>query len=564
MDSHSGELRNRNATPSEGETSATIVETTNAEPPRGKPVQVVVVNPDHTFSLAEKELERILLSDSVRNKEVVVLSVAGAFRKGKSFLLDFLLRFLEHNCDEAWLNDQNQPLTGFSWRGGSERETTGIWVWDRPFVLKVPSGSTHKEVAVLLMDTQGTFDRESTVKDNVTIFGMSTMLSSIQVYNLTGGIQEDDLQHLHLFTEYGKLAASGELDADAEEKPFQSLLFLIRDWAHLKEYQLGSDGGSSYLEKTLQVEEGQHDDLKSVRQHIRSCFDDIRAFLLPHPGFEVTEDPNFDGRVSLIRPHFIEHMKSLAMSLLSSDSLVLKKVNGETITAKQLFAYFQAYHKIYQSADLPQPKTILEATAEANNTSIRDVALEMYEKTMEHAVGADRPFLPAEKFEDLHKTTQEACLEKFRKAKKMGGADFASRYEKELADRISQRYATYKELNDSKASLSTIRTPLTLCIIAVTSHVMSSILDLLFLSFIGDIIDCVFYVCVAALLAWSVATARGGMDPVLQFTDQYCGLVWEEYIVPGWGYAMQQGATMAIQSAQKRVAGAASNKSKSD
>ena len=37
------------------------------------------------------------------------------------------------------------------------------------------------QIAVILMDTQGAFDSQSTVKDNATIFAMSTMVSSLQV-----------------------------------------------------------------------------------------------------------------------------------------------------------------------------------------------------------------------------------------------------------------------------------------------------------------------------------------------------------------------------------------------
>ena len=40
--------------------------------------------------------------------------------------------------------------------------------------------SVH-QVAVLLMDTQGAFDTQSTVKDCATVFALSTMLSSVQV-----------------------------------------------------------------------------------------------------------------------------------------------------------------------------------------------------------------------------------------------------------------------------------------------------------------------------------------------------------------------------------------------
>jgi len=53
---------------------------------------------------------------------------------------------------------------------------------------------------VLLMDTQGAFDSMSTVKDCATVFALSTLLSSVQVYNLMSNLQEDDLQHLQVFT----------------------------------------------------------------------------------------------------------------------------------------------------------------------------------------------------------------------------------------------------------------------------------------------------------------------------------------------------------------------------
>lgn len=61
---------------------------------RARPVQVLLVKDDHTFELNEAALSRILLSEKVRDREVVAISVAGAFRKGKSFLMDFMLRYM--------------------------------------------------------------------------------------------------------------------------------------------------------------------------------------------------------------------------------------------------------------------------------------------------------------------------------------------------------------------------------------------------------------------------------------------------------------------------------------
>ena len=61
-----------------------------------RPIQIVTAHMDHKFELNIETLEEILLSNEVKDKPVVVLTVAGAFRKGKSFLLDFLLRFLDN------------------------------------------------------------------------------------------------------------------------------------------------------------------------------------------------------------------------------------------------------------------------------------------------------------------------------------------------------------------------------------------------------------------------------------------------------------------------------------
>ena len=59
------------------------------------PVQIVLANEDeHSFELDAAALEKILLQDHIKDLNVVVVSVAGAFRKGKSFLLDFMLRYM--------------------------------------------------------------------------------------------------------------------------------------------------------------------------------------------------------------------------------------------------------------------------------------------------------------------------------------------------------------------------------------------------------------------------------------------------------------------------------------
>jgi atlastin len=39
-----------------------------------------------------------------------------------------------------WLGADDEPLEGFSWRGGSERDTTGILMWSEIFKATLDSG----------------------------------------------------------------------------------------------------------------------------------------------------------------------------------------------------------------------------------------------------------------------------------------------------------------------------------------------------------------------------------------------------------------------------------------
>lgn len=71
------------------------MEKKNMKEDKGHPVQVVLAHPNHTFELDEEALSDILLQDDIKDRSVVVVSVAGAFRKGKSFLLDFFLRYMD-------------------------------------------------------------------------------------------------------------------------------------------------------------------------------------------------------------------------------------------------------------------------------------------------------------------------------------------------------------------------------------------------------------------------------------------------------------------------------------
>ncbi|GAA6219063.1 atlastin-2-like isoform X2 [Lates japonicus] len=485
-----------------------------------RPVQIVTANEEeHSFALQEEALERLLLQEEVQDLHVVVVSVAGAFRKGKSFLLDFMLRYMYKQSD-SWVGGEDEPLTGFTWRGGCERETTGILAWSKVFVVEKPDGC---KVAVLLIDTQGAFDSQSTIKDCATLFALSTMTSSVQVYNLSQNVQEDDLQHLQLFTEYGRLAME-----EVYEKPFQTLMFLIRDWSYPYEHPYGLEGGQSFLEKRLQVKQNQHEELQNVRKHIHSCFSNISCFLLPHPGLKVATNPRFDGRLRDIDEEFKRELVNLVPTLLSPENLVEKEIGGVKITCRDLLQYFKAYMKIYQGEELPHPKSMLQATAEANNLAAVAGAKDVYNKSMEQVCGGDKPYISPTELERRHVELRQASVRHFRSVKKMGGEEFCRRYQEQLEAELDEAYANFSKHNDGKNIFYAARTPATLFAVMFVMYVASLVTGFVGISSVATLCNLVMGVALTALCIWAYVKYSGEFREVGGVIDQVAETLWEQ------------------------------------
>ncbi|KAL4238639.1 putative RING-H2 finger protein [Mactra antiquata] len=742
----------------------------------GEPIQIVSVKDDHTFELDEEKLDTVLLRQEIQGKKAVVVSVAGAFRKGKSFLLDFFLRYLNADCSPDWLGDDESPLEGFSWRGGSERETTGILLWSEPFCFTLPNG---EEVAVLLMDTQGAFDSESTVRDCATVFALSTMISSVQVYNLSQNIQEDDLQHLQLFTEYGRLALEAN---DNESKPFQVLEFLVRDWSYPYDAAYGEAGGSQMLEKRLKVlgqheqksvkiqfsqdialeetqeaetrmeiihpnlgvallpdsspnfralvqsctandndwsddggaenechkheglishksswrstykqeslvsdilnitynahdaagdvralskllqhavstltmkdfsvfffspkavfynnlnsrekaknisslkvavssgickmataeniagsglnldqlkkiyvgdpwEDGllntftmknslgqprvtntkrilesvipkladyfnnrnkQHPELQQIRKHIKSCFSKIGCFLMPHPGLRVATNPHFDGRLKDIETDFKEQLKVLVPQLLAPENLIVKEINGCRITCRDLVEYFKAYIRIYQGEELPEPKSMLQATAEANNLAAVSTARSQYVRDMEEVCGGDKAYIHPTELDKEHQRCLRQALDTFKSARKMGGPEFSSGYAEQLTNEIYDQFENFQKHNESKNIFSAARTPAVLFTVMIVAYMTSGVFSVIGLESIANVFNFTMIIFLMFLISWFYIQYSGEYRTLAIQIDQIATVIWDQALAPLYAQLMQQGAQLAVRQA---------------
>lgn len=231
-----------------------------------------------------------------------------------------------------------------------------------------------EKIAIILLDTQGFFDGRTSARDCSTIFALSTMLSSVQCYNLMNNIQENDLQHLQLFTDYGRLALE-----QTSVKPFQYLLFLVRDWQYAWEIDYGWYG-QEVIDDLLVSTEEQTPEMRKLRHNINASFEDIGVFLMPHPGLIVAESQNFTGELKQIEPNFVTQVKQLAPAVFAPENLIVKKINGDNVRARDLVQYLQAYLKIFNEKSLPEPKSVLLVRREIEVVNVSEKSLNSFSK----------------------------------------------------------------------------------------------------------------------------------------------------------------------------------------
>lgn len=324
--------------------------------------------------------------------------------------------------------------------------TSGIHIWSEIFTHDYEDG---RKVAILLVDTQGTFDSRTSMRDCSMIFALSTLLSSVQIYNVMQNIQEDDLQHLQLFSEIGRMAANDR------RRPFQNLLFLVRDWNYHQEHAYGLVGGQEFLDERLATSEDQESELRSLRYHLRACFDEMQCFLMPYPGRRVTSDNNFTGQLKEIEEDFVENLKILIPHLLAPENLAVKKINGCPLKVDQFLVYFKRYFEVLTSGDMPRAVPIFEATAEIFNTNAVQESQNIYASSTQNLSSANFRINEAQ-LRRQHQVAMRDALNRLEERRLMGSDEYIARFKQMLLDFIEAKLRELEQQNQTRPTVSGI------------------------------------------------------------------------------------------------------------
>lgn len=124
----------------------------------GQPIKLVHIDDQERFSVSDEAM--LFLASQPRDKSVKLISVAGPYRSGKSFLLN---RFLG-------------TQKGFEVGSTIESCTKGIWLWNQPIACD-PNSIT------LLIDTEGLHSSERSKDTDLKIFALTVLLSSAFIFN---------------------------------------------------------------------------------------------------------------------------------------------------------------------------------------------------------------------------------------------------------------------------------------------------------------------------------------------------------------------------------------------
>uniref|UniRef100_A0A7S0FNM2 GB1/RHD3-type G domain-containing protein n=1 Tax=Pyrodinium bahamense TaxID=73915 RepID=A0A7S0FNM2_9DINO len=406
----------------------------------------------------------------------------GAFRTGKSFLLDLFLRYLRHGQSNegpdnkspppprgsgsefplpAWVTASGNTIdgasdescSGFRFKGGMEACTEGIWVWSEPFVRDIKG----RPVALVLMDTQGAWDSCMTKEQSASIFGLTAVLSSKQIYNINMQIQEDKVENLAYFMRFAQaairkasseMAKSGQECNQAEvERPFQSLDFLVRDWRHFRE-----DWSIERCKEQMEEHFSKHLDPKKVVENstaeaLHSMFDRIGCFCLPHPGLTI-ERETWTGNVHDISTDFIRFVDAYMQDVFS-EALDTKSILGSELSTITFPLVLRDFVNAFHDA-APVAMSFTQAMTNATVLLAKEQAMQSYTKKMDEAASSAPRGMEPKQFEDLNLQVSKEIQAEFQRVTIFGPDSTREDAWKSIEESLQTLYKRYVEDNSRR------------------------------------------------------------------------------------------------------------------
>ena len=309
------------------------------------PINLIEFNRNN-FILNEKALD-ILYSIK---EDLVIVSIIGKARTGKSYLMNLLL------------NNQKikYPGSGFEISSRLNSCTRGIWLWDTP--RQKPNSSSK----IIFIDSEGTNSVDLSTKTyDSKIFALIVLISSLFIYNTNGNIDEKSISELALAAHLSNIVASNTIeDKDLiinELAP--KFIWVLRDFILDKiDPDTGEEISSDdYLELCLRNKIANKNSMENnlIRENIIKYFKDRECFTLPRP-VDQEEDLHKLNEIpfSELKPNFREEFLNLKRNIYENSKV--KKFGNKKINGPILVELLKSFINSLNSKIIPNINTAFD------------------------------------------------------------------------------------------------------------------------------------------------------------------------------------------------------------
>ncbi|OCT59095.1 hypothetical protein XELAEV_18001583mg [Xenopus laevis] len=275
------------------------------------------------LQLDETNVQSCFLDSDVADYPVCLICVIGEKRRGKSFLLNYIMRAL--SCQERGepisFGAEDEPLCGFKWEAGTESITQGIWIWNKPFILE----HNGEKMVVFVLDTEGSLDTGGSRYICLKLSALSMILSSYLIFNVNSSLKTTELDYLEMYLHVAELAGKS-----FELQYLQHLDILIRDWFDSEKCR--REDAQSYINRETERLR-KKSEYPCVLNTLRSP--SVSCCLLPHPGKRLMGVS--EGRLSDMDDDFRNHLQNYITDLVQGIWRHIKTdICGDKVTCAQL------------------------------------------------------------------------------------------------------------------------------------------------------------------------------------------------------------------------------------
>ena len=299
-----------------------------------------------------------------------VISVAGMYRTGKSYLLNRML-----------LNRSG----GFSVGPSINPCTKGLWMWSKTIPAHTPQG---KPLNVLIIDTEGIGATDEDHNHDNKIMTLAILLSSYFLFNSMGTIDESSIQSLSFIVNITKNIQQKNGNKDFA-KYLPAFMWVIRDFSlQLKNRDGNPITSKEYLEYSLELQNGTSEFIvnkNQIRKLVKEYFPNRDCVTLVRPLLEEGNLQKLERTpASKLRKEFIEQVNYLRKTVLNS--INPKKLNGQELNGEMFIDLIKSYVKMINEGAVPIIQTAWTYMRQNQALLAKKNALENYKKETDEII----------------------------------------------------------------------------------------------------------------------------------------------------------------------------------